>query len=791
MQEEYIVLERVLKVLEYPKIIEQLGQHVSSSLGKEKVNKLTPSFIYDEVKQAQQSTFEGATVLRLKGHVPLGGIRDIRQSLKRSVIGGMLNPSELIDIATTLYGGRQLKLFLEGICSEQDLPTLQAWADQITSLKSLEQEIKSCIDDQGEVLDSASSALRQVRAQIRTAENRIREKLEQMTRSSSYQKMLQESIVTIRNDRYCLAVKQEYRAHFGGIVHDQSSSGATLFIEPEAVVTINNQLREAKLKEEREIEKILRQLSVQVAEEVEALTLNIEALAELDFIFAKAQYGASLRAVQPKLNDEGYFNLKKARHPLIPEAEIVPVSFELGQEYSSMVITGPNTGGKTVTLKTLGLLTLMGCSGLSIPAEDGTEIAVVSSIYADIGDEQSIEQSLSTFSSHMTNIVRIIEKMDHQSLVLFDELGAGTDPTEGAALAMAILDRVYQCGARVVATTHYSELKAYAYSKAGVMNASVEFDIETLRPTYRLLVGVPGRSNAFSIAKRLGLSEELIDQAKSQIGEDDSRIETMISSLEENQKRAELDRLEAHKLRKEVEQLRLELNRKEEQIESEKDKRIAQAEQKASVYLTKAMKEAEEVIEELRKLATKQEPVKDHLLIDAKKKLEVLNQSSHTQREKKQQVIKKKARQNLRPGDEVYVHSFGQKGHIVEQVSDQEFQVQIGIMKMKVEQDQMEKIQRETTKVTPRASVRTTSETTKLELDLRGQTIDEAILTIDKYLDDVFLAGYHQASIIHGKGTGQLRKGVQDFLKKHKHVKGMRLGGAGEGGSGVTVVELS
>lgn len=786
------MLERVLRVLEYPKIIEQLGNHVSSSLGKEKVHALQPSFIYENVIQSQQSTFEGSTVLRLKGHIPLGGIRDIRASLKRAVIGGMLNSSDLVDIATTLYGGRQLKLFLEGICSEQDLPILQSWMVQISSLKSLEKEIKLCIDDQGEVLDSASSALRQVRAQIRTAESRIREKLEQMTRSSSYQKMLQETIVTIRNDRYCLAVKQEYRGHFGGIVHDQSSSGATLFIEPEAVVTINNQLREAKLKEEREIEKILRQLSAQVAEEVETLTLNIEALAELDFIFAKAQYGASLRAVQPKLNDEGYFKLKKARHPLIPEAEIVPVSFELGQEYSSMVITGPNTGGKTVTLKTLGLLTLMSCSGLAIPAEDGTEIAVVSSIYADIGDEQSIEQSLSTFSSHMTNIVRILEKMDHQSLILFDELGAGTDPTEGAALAMAILDYVYQCGARVVATTHYSELKAYAYSKAGVMNASVEFDIETLRPTYRLLVGVPGRSNAFSIAKRLGLSEELIDQAKGQIGEDDSRIETMISSLEENQKRAELDRLEAHKLRREVEQLRLELNQKEEQIESEKDKRIAQAEQKASAYLTKAMKEAEEVIEELRKLSLNQEPVKDHLLIDAKKKLEALTQSSATQRGKKKVEAKQKlGQQNLQPGDEVFIHSFGKKGHIVERISDKEFQVQIGIMKMKVEQNQMEKIKSETPKLTPRVSLKTTSEATKLELDLRGQSIDEAILAIDKYLDDVFLSGYHQASIIHGKGTGQLRKGVQDFLKKHKHVKGIRLGGTGEGGSGVTVVELS
>jgi DNA mismatch repair protein MutS2 len=785
------VLERVLRVLEYEKIIEQLGNHVSSSLGKEKVQRLTPTFIYDEVVDSQKATFEGATVLRLKGYVPMGGIRDLRPSLKRAAIGGMLNATDLIDIATTLYGGRQLKIFLEGVITDQSLPILQSWVEQITSLKPLEQEIKLCIDDQGDILDSASPALRQIRAQIRSAESRIRSKLEQMTRSSSTQKMLQDSIVTIRNDRYCLPVKQEYRGHFGGIVHDQSASGATLFVEPEAVVTINNQLREAKVKEEREIEKILHQLSAQVAEEVDALTQNVEALAELDFIFAKAHYATHLRAVHPKLNQEGYFHLKKAKHPLIPAEEIVPITFELGQEFSSMIITGPNTGGKTVTLKTLGLLTLMACSGLAIPAEEGTEIAVVSSIYADIGDEQSIEQSLSTFSSHMTNIVRIIEKMDHQSLVLFDELGAGTDPTEGAALAMAILDRVYQCGSRVVATTHYSELKAYAYSKPGVMNASVEFDVETLRPTYRLLVGVPGRSNAFSIAKRLGLSDTIIDQAKAQIGEDDTKVETMIASLEENQKLAELDRLEAHRLKREVEQLRQEMQQKEEQFEQQKDKRIAEAEKEAQAYFIKAMQEAEEVIEGLREMSSKQEGVKDHLLIDAKKKLEGLSQSGQVQREKKQQTIKKKANQSFQPGEEVFVHSFGQKGHIVEKISDREYQVQIGIMKMKVSQDQMEKIQREAQKTTPKATVKTKAEPTKMELDLRGQTTDEAMIGIDKYLDDAMLAGYHQVYVIHGKGTGQLRKGVQDFLKKHKRVKGLRLGGAGEGGSGVTVVELS
>jgi DNA mismatch repair protein MutS2 len=787
------VSERVLRVLEYPKIIEQLGTHASSSLGKEKVMGLHPSFIYEEVNEAQKSTFEGLTVLRLKGHVPLGGIKDIRPSIKRAAIGGILNSTELNDIANTLYGGRQLKIFLEGVTEDHQLPILQSWNEQIASLKPLEQEIKSCIDDQGEVLDSASPTLRQLRSLIRSTENRIREKLNQMTKSTNIQKMLQDAIVTIRNDRYCLPVKQEYRANFGGIVHDQSSSGATLFIEPEVVVAINNQLREARLKEEREIEKILRELSSKVSLEVESLSRNVEALAELDFIFAKARYGTQLKAVQPNLNQDGYFKLNKARHPLISDQDIVPISFDLGRGYTSLIITGPNTGGKTVTLKTLGLLTLMTCSGLAIPAEEGSEMAVVSSVFADIGDEQSIEQSLSTFSSHMTNIVRILEEMDHNSLVLFDELGAGTDPTEGAALAMAILDHVYQRGARVVATTHYSELKAYAYSKDTVINASVEFDVETLRPTYRLLVGVPGRSNAFSIAKRLGLSDAVIEQAKAQIGEDDTRVETMIASLEENQKIAEKEREKAESLRKEIEQLRLEMQKKEEQIEQEKDKRIEVAEKKAKEYFAKTIQDAEKVISDLRESALKQENVKEHVLIDAKKKLESLSQSVETQREKKTQGIKNVAKgtKKFNPGDEVHVHSFGQKGHIVEKVSEKEYLVQIGIMKMKVEKSQLEKVHREEKVRTPKATVKTTSEVTKMECDIRGQNVDEAVMHLDKYLDDAFLAGYHQVYVIHGKGTGLLRKGVQDYLKRHKGVKGMRLGGAGEGGSGVTVVELA
>lgn len=783
------MLERVLKVLEYPKIKEHLMGNVASSLGKEKVEQLQPVFEYESVKHMQEATFEAVTVIRLKGKAPLGGIHDIRPSIKRAAIGGMLNASELLDIANTIYGGRQIKQFLEALYEEQELPHLEQLTEQISLLKSVEQSIKLCIDEHGDVLDSASSSLRTIRAQIRTAESRVKEQLNKIVKSSSTQKMLQESIVTIRNDRYCIPVKSEYRSHFGGMVHDSSASGATLFIEPKAVVAINNQLREAKAKEEQEIERILRSLTEKIAEVTDPLARNVSALSELDFVFAKAYYGIKLKAVQPKLNDKGYFHLKQARHPLIPEEEIVPISFELGDEYTSLVITGPNTGGKTVTLKTLGLLTLMSCSGLFVPADEGTEMAVVSNVFADIGDEQSIEQSLSTFSSHMTNIVQILRRMDDKSLVLFDELGAGTDPTEGAALAMAILDDVYQRGARVVATTHYSELKAYAYTKEGVLNASVEFNVETLQPTYRLLVGVPGRSNAFYIAQRLGLSEDIINRARGQVGEDDMRVETMIAKLEENQKLAEREHKEAAQLRIDVEKLRRSLRQKEEQLEREKEKRVALAEEEAKKRMEDSLKEAETIIKELRELSQKSEHVKDHVLIEAKKKLESINDSTASQKRHKSKA-KKVADQQFNPGDEVYVHTFGQKGHIVEKASNNEFIVQLGIMKMKVEKNQMEKVKRTQQDVKPTTTIKTKGAAVKTELDLRGKTADEALMEVDKYLDDALLAHYHQVSLIHGKGTGQLRKSVHDYLRKHPRVKSYRLGEVGEGGSGATVVQI-
>ncbi|WP_096436002.1 endonuclease MutS2 [Alteribacter populi] len=784
-------MERVCRILEYDKMKKQLIHHASSSLGKRKIDSLMPSTDLDEVKHAQEATYEGTKILRLKGQVPLGGIRDIRASIKRAVIGGMLNEQEMLDIASTIYGSRRFKSFIEqSIEDEIELPILEDLASQIFPLTDLERSIKQSVDENGEMLDSASSQLRSVRQQIRSHESSVRSKLENMTRSSSSRKMLSDSIITIRNDRYVIPVKQEYRGQFGGLVHDQSASGATLFIEPDAVVSINNQLREARVKERQEIERILHVLSNEVGEKQEDLLMIVDTMEEVDFLFAKAYYSQEIKGSQPKLNDHGLMDFKKARHPLIPGDEIVPIDVELGNSFQSLVITGPNTGGKTVTLKTIGLLTLMAQSGLHLPCEEGSEAAVFQQIFADIGDEQSIEQSLSTFSSHMTNIVDILDKLDHESLVLFDELGAGTDPTEGAALAISILDYVYKIGARVAATTHYSELKGYAYNREGVMNASVEFDVETLRPTYRLMIGVPGRSNAFAISRRLGLSEEVIDEAQSQIGADTNKIENMIASLDESRKLAEKDLEHANAYRKEAEDLHRNLEKEYERFEKEKEKAMEEAERKATEAVKKAQQEADEIIEYLRDVQKSNPAIKDHELIEAKK---MLGEASPELKSKKKQPQAKPSSKpaELLPGDEVKVISFDQKGHIVERVSEKEFYVQLGMMKMKVKANDLQYMSRpKQQEKTPLAAIRGKEAHVKTELDLRGERYEDAMLMVDKYLDDAILAGYHQISIIHGKGTGALRKGVQEKLKTHRNVKGTRMGGMNEGGSGVTVVQL-
>ncbi|MGM7720909.1 endonuclease MutS2 [Metabacillus sp. Hm71] len=783
--------EKVLHVLEFEKVKDQLVNHASSSLGKEKAKALTPSSHFEEVLIAQEQTDEASKVLRLKGNVPLGGLVDVRAAVKRAKIGGMLSASELIEVAGTLYAGRNMKRFIDKMVEEEiELHHLPVLAEKIILMQDLEKNISQCIDDNGYVLDSASDTLKGIRQQLRTTEARVREKLESMIRSSSATKMLSDAIITIRNDRYVIPVKQEYRSSYGGIVHDQSSSGATLFIEPQVVVDLNNTLQQAKVKEKVEIERILRLLSEKVAENSQDILQNVYCLAEMDFMFTKARFAKQIKGTKPNVNNKGVIRLFQARHPLLPIDEVVPNDIELGTDFTTIVITGPNTGGKTVALKTLGLCTLMAQAGLQIPALDGSEVAVFAHVFADIGDEQSIEQSLSTFSSHMVNIVDILEQVDENSLVLFDELGAGTDPQEGAALAISILDEVYNRGARVVATTHYPELKAYGYNRSGVINASVEFDITTLSPTYKLLIGVPGRSNAFEISKRLGLQEHVINMARAQMSDERTEVDTMIASLETSKKTAEQEWKEAENIRKEAEKLHIELQQQIIEFNEKRDALYEKAERKAEEKIEEARKEAEKIIHDLRRMRKEQHAqVKEHELIDARKRLEdavpVFKKSKKV--EKKDPV-----KQTFTPGDEVKVISFDQKGHLIERVNDDEWQVQMGILKMKVKEKDLQYIKspKQEVQERPLATVKGKDYHVSVELDLRGERYENALLKVEKYLDDAVLAGYPRVSIIHGKGTGALRTGVKELLKNHRSVKNTRFGEAGEGGTGVTIVEL-
>ncbi|MFZ7945616.1 endonuclease MutS2 [Neobacillus sp. 19] len=782
--------ERALKVLEFTKVREQLLEHAASPLGREKIINLVPSTDFEEVVRLQTETDEAATVFRIKGNVPLSGIHDIRAHIKRSVIGGILSPHELNQTASTIHASRQMKRFIEDIAAERtELPILLEQVERIIPLANLEQEIKHAIDESGEVLDGASELLRSLRHQLRSNESRVREKLESMIRSSNAAKMLSDAIITIRNDRFVIPVKQEYRGHYGGIIHDQSSSGQTLFIEPQVIVQLNNQLQDIRVKEQLEIERILTELSANVAEHENELHVIVDVLANLDFIFAKARYGKKIKASKPAMNHDGRISLYKARHPFIPIDKVVANDIMLGTDYTTIVITGPNTGGKTVTLKTLGLCCLMAQAGLQVPALDGSELAVFDAVYADIGDEQSIEQSLSTFSSHMVNIVDILNSVDFNSLVLFDELGAGTDPQEGAALAISILDEVHRRGARVIATTHYPELKAYGYNREGVLNASVEFDVETLSPTYKLLLGVPGRSNAFEISKRLGLNDRVIQAARSHVSEDTNQIDKMIASLEESKRVAEIEQQEARDYLKQAEKLHQDLQKQMIEFYEKKDAMLEKAAEKAADIVDEAKDEAEKVIRDLRKMRTeKHAEIKEHELIDAKRRLQ---EAAPEIKKSVNLTNKKNKKHTYMPGDEVKVLTFNQKGTLVERVSTNEWQVQIGILKMKVKEKDMEYISTpKPVETRPMAIVQGRESIVKLELDLRGERYEDALLKVEKYIDDALLSSYPRVSIIHGKGTGALRQGVQEYLRNHRSVKKIRFGEAGEGGSGVTIVEF-
>lgn len=786
--------DKILKTLEYRKILNTLTEYTQTSMGRTAAEQLKPVAQLEEVKRLLAATDQAYTVDRLKGTPSLSGITDVREALKRAKIGGTLGTNELLATANTIHGSRRLKRFIAGVHEDEPIEMLYNLSELISEQKPLEDDIKACIDDTAEVLDSASAELAQIRRELRNGEARIREKLDSMIRSQSVAKMLQDQLITIRGDRFVIPVKAEYRSYFGGIVHDQSGSGATLFIEPESIVAMNNKLRETRIREEREIEAILQKLSAKVGEQADLIAMDIDIVGQLDFIFAKARMAHVMKAVLPRMNDRGYLKLRKGRHPLIPREQVVPIDVELGNDFTSIIVTGPNTGGKTVTLKTIGLLNLMAMSGLFIPAEEGSQMCVFDAIFADIGDEQSIEQSLSTFSSHMTNIIRILNTMTPKSLVLLDEVGAGTDPAEGSALAIAILEHIHRTGCRMVATTHYSELKAYAYERKGVINASMEFDINTLSPTYRLLVGVPGRSNAFAIAERLGLPGTILDFARGEVKEEDQRVEHMIASLEENRHSAEVERERAEQVRQEMEALRARHQQELQKLEEQRDKLVEKARTDAKKIVDKARSEAEDIIAELRKLAQEEgAAVKDHKLIAARKRLE---DAVPEQRRKAGHQTAGKKQRSIEAGDEVRVLSLNQKGHVVELAGSKEALVQLGIMKMKVALDDLELLSESVpaSKQAPRQQAtvlkRTRDASIRNELDLRGANLEEALIEVDRFIDEAFLGNLGQIYIIHGKGTGILRSGIQEYLRKHKHVKSYRLGNYGEGGAGVTIAEL-
>lgn len=787
-----MIAERALKTLEYDKVRQQVASYCTSSIGKSAIEELVPQTDFDKVVQLLEEMDEGLSILRVKGNVPMGGIFDVRPSARRAQIGGMLAAVELMEISSTIRASRILRNFIEDLEADEviDIPHFISKKEAMPVLTGLQHEINNCIDDNGAVLDSASQTLRSIRQSLRAEEGKVRSKLESLIRGSNAAKMLSDTLVTIRNDRFVIPVKQEYRHHYGGIVHDQSSSGQTLFIEPDSVVQANNEIHRLKMKEQAEIERILLALSAMVQEVASDLFNLVKVLGDIDVILAKGKYGQANKCTMPKMNQDGYIRLIRARHPLLPIESAIPNDIEFGKDITAIVITGPNTGGKTVTLKTVGLCTLMAQAGLPVPALDGSELAVFEQLFADIGDEQSIEQSLSTFSSHMVNIVDILQKFDHESLVLFDELGAGTDPQEGAALAISILDEVHGRGARVMATTHYPELKAYGYNRPGVANASVEFDIETLSPTYRLLIGVPGRSNAFEISSRLGLPESIIDRAKGFTGTDRHEVESMIASLEETRRQSEDDAERSHALLLESETLRKELQDKLQAYEERKEALDKKAKEKARKIVDEAKREAEAIIAELREMRKNADQVvKEHELIEARKRLEEATPLEDNKVLKKAAQVKARA-QNLVVGDEVKVLSYGQRGTLLEKVSNTEWVVQMGILKMKISDSDLEYIKPEKEPVLRTAGVKIRNSHVKLELDLRGERYEDAIVRTEKYIDDALLSNYGRVSIIHGVGTGALRQGIQSYLKKHKRVKSFRFGEAGEGGLGVTVVEL-
>ncbi|EMU53929.1 endonuclease MutS2 [Clostridium butyricum] len=782
--------EKSLRILEFNKIKDKIKKYARTNAGKEKISDLAPYDNVYEINNKLDETNEALEVILDKGNPPLEGLFDIHEGVERARKGGTLTPEQLLKIGSTLRAARNMKEFFKREDFEKAYERLEDLAYILTPVKNLEDDIERSIVSEEEISDKASATLYNIRRSLKEKNSSVREKISSIVRSHS--KYLQDDLYTMRGDRYVIPVKSEYKSAVPGIVHDQSSTGATFFIEPMSLVNLNNEIRELVLKEKAEIDRILAELSFKVKENSEQCLSNFKMLVEFDFIFAKARYGERLNAVRPLIREDGRFNIYSGRHPMIDDDKVVPSDVYIGEDFDTLMITGPNTGGKTVTIKMVGLLHIMGLSGLLIPARDNSSLSFFTEVFAEIGDEQSIEQNLSTFSSHMTNIVEIMKYVDDKSLVLFDEIGSGTDPAEGAALAISIIETLRSRKSRIIATTHYSELKAYALKTDGVENASVEFDIETLRPTYRLLIGVPGKSNAFEISKRLGLVEGVIKRAKAYMSEENLQFENLIRDLQEKSIVAKKEAREASALKKEAEELKLRYEDKLEKLEKARDKAYMDARHEAKEIIANAKEEADEILKAMRALEKMGIEGGGRARLEEERKklkdsLEHKEKGLHNMKENEGEPIT-----NVTLGMEAFLPSLNQTVVIISMPDNRgDVQVEAGIMKINVKLKDLRK-----TKVTKQEKVKKKREV-KLNLsniesrvDLRGMDSEEACYKTDKYLDDAYRANLGEVTIVHGKGTGVLRNAITAMLKRHPHVKSFRLGVYGEGGDGVTVVEL-
>lgn len=789
--------EKTLYKLEYDKIIDLLTEKASSFGGRSRCRRLKPMTSLEKIETAQQETEAAFQRIVKKGRPSFGGCAPVNESLKRLEIGGTLGSGELLRICRLLENAGQVKAYGRRENGDESTDCLDGYFDQLTPILPLTSEIRRCILEEDEISDDASPALRQIRRQIGQINDKVHATLSGMV-NGSLRTYLQDPIITMRGDRYCIPVKSEHRSQVPGMIHDQSSTGSTLFIEPMAVVKLNNDLKELYGKEQEEIQVILARLSADAAEYTDTIHTDHTLLTELDFIFAKGALALEMNATAPIFNTEGRIHIREGRHPLLDKKKVVPITISLGDTFDLLIVTGPNTGGKTVSLKTVGLFTLMGQAGLHIPALDRSELAVFHNVFADIGDEQSIEQSLSTFSSHMTNIVSFLRHVDEHSLVLFDELGAGTDPTEGAALAIAILDGLHRRGIRTMATTHYSELKVYALSTPGVENASCEFDVESLRPTYHLLIGIPGKSNAFAIAGKLGLPQEVIEEAKKHLSEQDESFEDLLTDLEVSRRTIEKEQDEIAAYRRELERLKEETQKRQEKLEEQRERILREANEKAHAILLEAKETADETMRNFHKFgkenisAADMEREREKL----RKKMEAARSGMTEHKETPRKVHKP---EDFKLGESVKVLSMNLTGTVVSLPDAKgRVTVQMGILRSQLPISDLEILEekpvylKKTARQTTKGKMKMgKSMSVSPEINLLGKTVDEAVAELDKYLDDAALAHLSSVRIVHGKGTGALRQGVHDYLRRQKkRVKSFRLGAFGEGDAGVTIAEL-